>query len=366
MKELRITYVLVGFLFLVVTMNQLLYAQQLIENKESLTIGLLVDDGNELEARFAAGLAVEKINTAGGINGIPLKLIIRSAEGSWGSGSSKVVDLVFKEKVNCILGSIDGRNSHLAEQVIAKTQVLYLSAWASDPTLSKAYVPWYFSIVPTDDQQAILLLNEIYSKGKINKILVLHDRTYDAEQALKSLLYSSKEMKDLGITPLGLSSSGSASDDFRSGIENSKAEAIILLGRKLPLSDILVQFGALAKDIPIYTNLSAQASEEIITNQAGNNKIPLNMITPKQRPGREPDTFKKAFYKKYNRMPGPIAAYAYDGIMIMAEALRQSEHIDDKLLEALSQINYQGLTGHIQFDSLGRLKSTSQLLIIKE
>ena len=65
-------------------------------------------------------------------------------------------------------------------------------------------------------------------------------------------------------------------------------------------------------------------------------------------------------------MPGPIAAYAYDGIMIMAEAFRQSENGEGSLLEAMSEINYQGITGTIQFDSQGRLKSTGKLLLIKE
>ena len=47
------------------------------------------------------------------------------------------------------MGSHDGRNAHLVEQVATKSQVVFLSAWASDPTLSQAFVPWFFSCVPT-------------------------------------------------------------------------------------------------------------------------------------------------------------------------------------------------------------------------
>ena len=346
-------------------MDKLLHAQRFVDDQESIGIGLLVNDQNETEASFAAELALEKINTSGGINGKPLKLIIRSVEGSWGSGSGKVVDLVFKEKVSCILGSIDGRNSHLAEQVIAKTQVLYLSAWSSDPTLNKAYVPWYFSIMPTDDQQAMLLIGEIYSKKKFKKILVLHDQTYDAEQALKSLLWTTKGIGDISIASFGLPSSGSEAEDLESSLEKSEAEAIILLGRQHSLSESMVQLETFAKGTPVYTNISAQSSGEMIAKQA-NNKLQLNMIVPErwQETGSDPDQI--ALYKNFNRRPGPVATYAYDGIMIIAEALRQSEHNDGSMLEAMSQINYQGLTGTIQFDSQGRLKSIEQLLIIKE
>ncbi len=365
MEGLKIKYVLASFFLLLFTVNGGLSAQRLTEDKEPFALGLLVNNQNEEEAIFGAELAVEKINESGGIHGQPLKLIIRSIEGSWGAGSGEVVELVFKEKVKGMLGSIDGRNSHLAEQVIAKTQVLYVSAWASDPTLSKAYVPWYFSIVPTDDQQATVLLEEVYSKKKLKKVLVLHDQTYDAEQALKSLLSVSKGIQDIRIASLGLPSSESESDVLTSVLKNSEAEAIILLGRKLPLSDILQQLRSLVEDIPIYTNLSVQASEEFASSLIENNEQ-LHVIVSGHWHGSGPSANQNIFYKKHNRRPGPIAAYAYDGIMIMAEAFRQSENDEGSLLEAMSEINYQGLTGTIQFDSQGRLKSTGKLLLIKE
>ncbi len=365
MKGLKIKYVLVSAFFLHVTVNTVLLAQRLTEDQEPFAVGLLVNNQNEEEARFGAELAVEKINETGGIHGQPLKLVIRSIEGSWGAGSSEVVDLVFKEKVKGMLGSIDGRNSHLAEQVIAKTQVLYVSAWASDPTLSKAYVPWYFSIVPTDDQQAAALLEEVYLKKKLKKILVLHNETYDAKQALKSLLSASKGIQYINITSLGLSASESESDVLTSALKKSEAEAIILLGRKIPLSDILQQLGSLAEEVPIYTNLSVQASEEFVSSQVENSEQ-LHVIVSGHWYRSEPSVNQNTFYKKQNRMPGPIAAYAYDGIMIMAEAFSQPQDKEGSILKAMSKINYQGLTGTIQFDSQGRLKSTEKLLLIKE
>ncbi len=169
MKFLKSRHITLFFLLMGVAFSINIQSQEKIEEQEFIPLGLLVNNHNEQQAGFAARLAINKINDKGGINGKPLKLITRSVEGFWGAGSGEVVDLVFNEKVMAILGSIDGRNSHLAEQVIAKTQVLYISAWASDPSLSKAYVPWYFSIVPTDDQQTALLLDEVLCKKGISK-----------------------------------------------------------------------------------------------------------------------------------------------------------------------------------------------------
>ena len=86
-------------------------------------------------------------------------------EGPWGTGSKEAVSLIFDDEVTAIMGSHDGRNAHLVEQVTTKTRIVFLSAWASDPTLSQAFVPWYFSCVPNDMQQADVLIKTIYKKS---------------------------------------------------------------------------------------------------------------------------------------------------------------------------------------------------------
>lgn len=363
MKDLSNIKVLVSFLVLFVITSMVINAQDGVDKEAYISLGLLVNKQNAAAAGCSAELAVKEINDLGGINGKPLKLIIRSVEGSWGAGSREVVDLVFKEKVTAILGSIDGRNSHLAEQVIAKTQVLYLSAWASDPSLSKAYVPWYFSLVPTDDQQAILFLEELRVKKRVEKILVVHDQSYDAAQALKSIRNASNEMDGLSISAISYESSGSK--DLLTRIENNSLEAVILLGRNIPVSAILNQLIASRITIPVYANLSAQASQDFaqsemqFTNQ-------LNVIHSRDRSSPDYKRYHKNFVSECKEKPGPIAIYAFDGIMIISEALKQAGDLPESLQKSMSKINYQGLTGAVQFDSRGRLKNTGELLIIKE
>lgn len=348
---------------LFITTGPVINAQNGDDKDDYISLGFLVNKQNEEAAICAAELAVKQINDLGGIKGKPLKLIIRSVEGSWGAGSSEVVDLVFKEKVTAILGSIDGRNSHLAEQVIAKTQVSYLSVWASDPSLSKAYVPWYFSLVPTDDQQAALLIEEVSVKKRFRNILVVNDQTYDAEQALKSLLDASNGIENLNISSIGYASSGSK--DVQTRIENNKLDAIILLGRQIPISDFQKQLVVSGKTIPVYANIAAQASENYFSSQT-ESKYRFREITSGSWLRSDAAGFHKAFFLKCNVNPGPVASYAYDGIMMISEALKQSWDDRESLQKYLSQINYQGVTGTVQFDSQGRLKNTGELLLIKE
>ena len=74
--------------------------------------------------------------------------------------------MIYEDHVSLIVTALDGRNAHLAEQVTAKSHVVMLSTQSSDPTLSRAYVPWYFRMVPDDLQQSEIFVKEIYVKRK--------------------------------------------------------------------------------------------------------------------------------------------------------------------------------------------------------
>jgi ABC-type branched-subunit amino acid transport system substrate-binding protein len=153
-------------------------AQKTLET-DSVKIGLLIPENKSLAASRGAEMAISKANENSGFNSRPFKLVIRSMEGPWGTGSKEAVNLIFKENVCAIMGSHDGRNAHLVEQVITKARIVFLSAWASDPTLSQAFVPWYFSCVPNDLQQADALIEEIYTKRKIVRIAAVAGNDYD-------------------------------------------------------------------------------------------------------------------------------------------------------------------------------------------
>jgi len=180
--------------FLYVTILALLLPQD-----EPVSIGLLVPDPSYKNIINAAELAIEEGNSRGGYKGRPFKLVIRSTEGPWGAGSKESVGLVYDDDVRAFVGSLDGRNAHLAEQVAAKSHLAYLETRATDPTLSQAYVPWFMRLVPNDDQQARAILSLI-SEEESGKITILTEENYDTRYAVKSL--TKIVARESGISPL--------------------------------------------------------------------------------------------------------------------------------------------------------------------
>ncbi len=336
-----------------VLFTQDIYAQQKnSKNVSSIKIGLLIKDDKSLDARNGAELAISIANRKQGPDELNFNLEVRSMEGPWGTGSKEVVNLVFKEKVWAILGSHDGRNAHLVEQVIAKTQIVFLSSWASDPTLSQAFVPWYFNCVPNDLQQADALIEEIYNKRKIAKIAIVSDRGYDSELAFKSFLEKWKITgKD---NPLQLLYKN-PDKDFNILIDKlikADVNGVLLFGQSVASLKFINQLRQKNMNQPVFGTLSLMGETEFSEGKFANFKD-ITFVTSVNWLGSNGGYFKKAFQRKYGKDPTEIAAYAFDGMNLIIEAIKSSGYDRDKVQEAMSKSNYKGVTGTIQFDKRG-------------
>lgn len=162
------------------------FSQEQSRTAPTINIGLLVPDTSCKQAIYGAEEAVYKANKQGGFQNREFRLVVRSTEGPWGTGSKESVALVYEDNVCAIVGFLDGRNAHLTEQVAAKSHLSYIEAYATEPTLSQAYVPWFMRVVPNDDQQA-RALKELIKKNGEGKIGILSTEAYDTQYALKSL-----------------------------------------------------------------------------------------------------------------------------------------------------------------------------------
>ena len=330
---------------------------------EPVKIGLLIADSTSIEARNGAELAIKEINEQGGIQGRRIKLITRSMEGVWGSGSSQVVDLVFNEDIWAILGSHDGRNAHLVEQVIAKTRVVFLSAWASDPTLSQAYVPWYFSAVPNDIQQANALIEEIYTNRKHEKVLVVLNHSYDSKMAWKSL---SNKLNISGRAQPRTFFYEQTQDDFEeiiSEIRSTNATAIILIGKPPQSWNFIDQLRLNSIDLPIFGNLSI-LGEGVFSERKIKDYDQIVLMGNEKWLVSNSLSFRNRYFKEYNSTPGAVAVYAYDGLKVLINALETSKLNREKIRESMLKNEVEGFTGTMSFDKRGRRINTVELIEI--
>ena len=102
-----------------------------------------------------------------------------------GTGSKQAVRLIFDDKVWALSGSRRAQ-CHIVEQAATKTQVVFISSWSADPTLSRPL--FHGSLTAYNDlQQAEALIQEICSTGNPGKIAIIYNEDYDSRLALSSL-----------------------------------------------------------------------------------------------------------------------------------------------------------------------------------
>ncbi len=339
-----------------------IYAQKNAKTSDNIIkIGLLVSNTKSMASQNAAEMAIRKANEIEGPQGLHFQLFVRSMEGAWGKGSKEAVNLIFKENVWAIIGSHDSRNAHLVEQVISKTSVVFISAWASDPTLSQAFIPWFFSCVPNDIEQADAFIEEIYKRRKITKIAIVSDEAYDSNLAVKSLL---KEIKNAGIVEPKQLFYDSSKKNFNiliDEINKTGIKGIILFGQASTSFHFIQQLRQRKMNQPVFGSLSLLGEVEFDNLELAHYNH-VNLITSGNWLELKPSTFQNEYQNKYGKRPNALAAYTFDSTNLIIEAIKLSGLDREKIQQILSKLSYNGVTGHIQFDKKGNRINAAQLI----
>lgn len=334
------------------------------ELAKTIKIGLLIQNNKSVEAKFGAEIAIRMANKDGGINGHKFQLVTHSMEGSWGTGSKQAVDLIFKESVWAIMGSHDGRNAHLVEQASAKTRTVFLSAWASDPTLSQAYIPWYFNCVPNDNQQANALIEEIFKNRKITKLAVVSDNGYDSKLALNTFVKNSKKAGNTDLFQFFYDNSSQNFERLLNQLKKADVSGVMLFGQPAASIKIIQQMKEKKMNLPVFGTLSLLGENEFSDIKLADYEG-VTLVTSENWMGSKALSIQNEFQKKYNKMPRAVAVYAFDGMNIIIEAIKNSRLDREKLQKYMSNTNYKGITGSIQFDEKGnRLGNVGLIEII--
>ena len=335
------------------------------QNTQPIKIGLLIQDKASLAAKQGAEMAIKLANKQNGGNSRPFQLITKGMEGPWGTGAKQAIDLIFENEVWALLGSHDGRNAHLVEQAATKSTVVFVSAWSSDPTLSQAFVPWFFNCVPNDLQQADEYIEEIYNKRKFTRVATITDNTYDSNLALKSFIENLKLAGNNEPAHFLFDNYVVELNVLADQIIKAEINCIVLFCHPSASLKIIRLLRQRKINLPVFGSLSILNENVLSENEL--KEFDNNMLVPSGSwSGSKYLAFRQEYQKLYGKMPGMVAAYAFDGMNLLIEAIRTSGGPEkEKIQQALSKIQYDGVTGQIQFDNKGNRSGPVDLKGIK-
>ena len=301
----------------------------------------------------AATLAIEHANANGGIERRPIQLMTAWSQDPWGSGVKDVTRLVYDQKVWALAGAPDGAAVHLVEQVVAKARLVFVSCVSTDTTANLANVPWIFSCAPSDDAQARVLSRAIADSSQ--RLVVISCSDHDSRQFASRLMAA---LNRAGRFPAHHLTFSPGRHDFASilqTVKQSSPDSVVIVAgpddsarmlKSLKESDSSVRvFGGPAMGHRQFIHAAGETAEDV--------RFPL--IWHPIGHGPEARAFAGEFQQRFGHAPDYTAAYTYDGLGILVEAMREAGFDRERIRDAVrAQSGWGGVTGALTWDDTGQ------------
>ena len=308
-----------------------------------------------------AQIAVDEINAAGGVNGYKLVYLFEDDEAS-GDKAKTAYDKLMDKGMQIFLGAVTSGASISLNDAIKEDGILQLTPSASQleaVSVNKNA----FRLCFTDPIQGQAMAEYAYNTLKLTKAAILFNQDDSYSTGIKAAFEA--RFKELGGKISVATSFVEAAQDFSSQLTRiaaSDAEFIfmpiyndkvaqIALGAneksiKLPMLGCDGWDGVLGKYL--------KTDEEKKLVEGAIYLTPFLATDPDERI----QNFVKKYKEAYDAEPDQFAADGYDGIYVIKAALEKmgldSEEIDnEKLVQAMIGLEYDGLTGKMKFDENG-------------
>jgi len=316
------------------------------------TKGTLAEAGASL--RKGTQMAIDQANAEGGYQGIPFRLVFRPDDGPWGTAARQMVKLAYEDKVWAVLGSVDGPNTHIAEQIATKAWVPLVAPTASDPTLTQINIPWIFCCMPNDQQQALALAEYVFRTKGYTKIAGLAINDDYGRLGMAEFAGLARRLGHPLYLELKYEHNQVDFSKHLDLIKRSDVEAIVIWGTPREASLFIHQLRSRGMTQAVLGG-GALATPELL--QAGSSDLNGTIVVLPYNPFRDDQitqNFRKNFRARYGCEPDFFAAYSYDGMRIIIRAIRVAGLNRVRIRDAIATMTgFEGVVGKIEFTPNG-------------
>ncbi|MBO8171358.1 MAG: ABC transporter substrate-binding protein [Bacillaceae bacterium] len=352
------------------------------EAPESYKIGAIVSKtgpANALgEPEYNTLQLLEKqINDAGGINGVPLELILVDDETNQDKATQEVLRMINDENVLAVIGpTVSGIS--LALKGIALDNEVPMVSFAAAAQIVDPEDPatkWVFK-TPHSDEQAVGRIYQYLNSEGIKKIGIIHDSNAYGEGGREKL---EELAEQAGVEIVGIESYQAKDPDMSAQLTNLKSknpEAIIVWGITNESATVAKNMKSLGFDIPLIGShgIANEGFLQLAGEDAEGIVIPTGkLLFPEQIPSNDPQyevisQFNEAYQAEFNSDPTNFASYAYDGLYMVVEALKNGATDRASIRDYLENDikDYVGATGIFNMSPDDHLGLTAESMVIAE
>lgn len=319
--------------------------------------GPYADPGSAI--RNAGQLAIDDINAAGGINGRKLQAVPEDDACDAQTGVQAAQKLLNESIVAIVGGYCSGASIPESDTLHRNGDLPFITAASSNPKFTEQGYDNVFRMVSRDDAEAPADVSFMKDWLKASKIAIMHDNTTYAKGVADS---AKQAAQSSGMTVTYFDAITPGQKDYTAALEKVATTAPDVLF----YTGYYPEFGLLAKEYvalkpPYKLDGDSATVDPSVIKVAGAALLDpgitfTTLPTSEFIHNAQNDAFTKEYQKKYGTAPGDYSSYEYDGMMALAQALKNNGGKTDakSLNAALHAVSITaGTTGPIAFDSKG-------------
>ncbi len=312
--------------------------------------------------KLVAEMAVAKINQDGGINGRPLELVIGDTESDAAKAVTIAKKFIYQDKVAAIIGPTRTDSGMAVKKVVEEAGMPTFMTVGGDPVIMGGEKFGSFKYVFKSPQRSSVAVKRLYAYLKSKNIKQVALLTATDGFGKDGLQWLEKLAPDYGLEVVAKESFGPQDTDVTAQLtklKNAKPQAIICwtIGpagaivsknkAQLGLTDIpLFQCHGLPD--PKYIELAGKAAE-------GDRMPATKLMAVNELPDSDPQKpvikqfihlYKDVYHYDQQFPINTHSGYAWDAIMIVADAMKKAGTDPAKLRDAIEQTKgYVGVSG---------------------
>lgn len=300
-------------------------------------------------------LAVEEINAAGGVLNRKIRIVKENDESSLAKGRLIAQKFAENPDMVAVIGHLNSYIALPASTTYQSAGLVYLTPGATNYQINSQGYDLVFRSIPSNRSFGPRMAEYSASKG-YRRVAIYYVKDKNSQDMAN---FFEQRARELNLTVVDRRSFMRGTQDFSGVIQNWKDlyqfDALFLAADMPEGGHFIAQARKMGLRIPIIGDdmLDTHRMMEIAGNAAEGVAVPETFVHDENWPTYR--HFNEAFIKKYKRQSHTDAAYGYDAVHLLAQAIRRANSsVPERIAKALHATRqWPGATGEFTFDDNG-------------
>lgn len=307
---------------------------------------------------------VDKINKQGGVLGRPLQLVVYDDGTEAEKAASFAKRLIESDQVDAIVGGTGTPQTMAAVPLVERAHVPFISL-AGAIVITDPVKPWVFKTPQSDRSAAEKVFIDMKKKGLTKIALLSENIGFGKSGREQSLAVASK----YGIQIIADETYGPKDPDVTAQLTKIRGtagvQALFVFGAGTGPAVVSKNIRQLGLTIPVYQSHGVSSKDflKLVGSAADGFRLPADgLVVADQLSPSDPQRpvvleLKKTFEGQYKTDVSTFAGHAYDGLMMMVDAMKRAGSTDkEKVRDALEKT-----TGFVGTDGIFNMTPTDHM-----